>query len=170
MATTACAASFHVGGSMDEEDVEQQLSRSLEDQTGTKPDKVDCPDDLEGEKGATMECALEAGGAEHTLEVNVTEVDGTDIRFRYEVVSSTAGDGTTPSVAEAQLEERISAMLEEEVGQKPDRIDCPGDLPGTVDETMTCTLTAGADHLDVLVTVTGVEGTTVNFDIQVEEL
>lgn len=155
---------------MDEGDVERTLAQSIEDQTGTKPDRVDCPGDLEGEKDASLKCVLEADGTEHTLQVKVTEVDGTDIRFRYEVVNSTASDGSPPSMPETQLEERISTMLEEEVGQRPDRIDCPGDLPGTVGETMTCTLTAGAGELDVMVTVTGVEGTTVNFDIEVEEL
>lgn len=169
MATTACSASFHIGGSMDKEDVERQLSRSLEDQTGTKPDKVNCPDDLEGEKGATMKCVLESGGDKLPIMVTVTDVDGSDLTFHYEVADTTE-DGSTSAatVNEAQLEDRISALLTEKVGQKPDEIDCPGNLPGKVGEIMECTLIAGSDQLGVTVTVTSVEGSTGNFDIEVE--
>ena len=59
-------------------------------------------------------------------------------------------------------------MLEKEVGQRPDRIDCPGNLDGKIGETMRCTLTAGTDELGLTVTVTEIEGTTVNFDIEVD--
>lgn len=154
---------------MDEEDVERQLSKSLEDQTGTKPDKVDCPDDLEGEKGATVTCVLEKGGDKLPIMVTVTEVDGSDLRFHYEVADTTEDASTSSAtVNEAQLEERISTLLTEKVGQKPDEIDCPAGLPGKVGKTLECTLTAGSDQLGVTVTVTSIEGSTVNFDIDVE--
>ncbi|MDQ4115149.1 MAG: DUF4333 domain-containing protein [Actinomycetota bacterium] len=154
---------------MDEADVERQLSRALEDNTGTKPDKVDCPGDLEGEKDATMKCTIKEGDGEIGVTVAVTEVDGSDLRFRYEV-DDIAKDGSTPGVTvdEIELEERVSTSLEQQVGQKPDQIDCPGDLTGKVGETMECTLTAGADQLGVTVTVTAVNESTVDFDLEVE--
>lgn len=155
---------------MDEEDVERRLSKALEDQTGTKPDKVDCPDDLEGEKDATMKCVIKDGSNDIPVTLTVTEVDGTDLRFRYEVADAPTDASTSgATVDELQLEERISTMLTEEVGQKPDKIDCPGDLEGTVGETMRCTLTAGTDQLGVAVDVTAVEGSTVDFHIEVDE-
>lgn len=170
MAATACSASFHIGGSMDEEDVERRLSKALEDQTGTKPDKVDCPDDLEGKKDATMKCVIKDGSNDIPVTLTVTEVDGSDLRFRYEVADATEDASTSgATVDEVQVEERISTMLEEEVGQKPDKIDCPGDLVGAVGETMRCTLTAGTDQLGVAVEVTEIEGSTVNFHIEVDE-
>lgn len=170
LAATACSASFHIGSSMDEADVERQLSQALEDQTGTKPDNVDCPGDLEGEKDATLKCTLEEGGNEIPVTLTVTEVDGSDLRFRYEV-ADTAEAGSTPeaTVDEIELEERISTLLEQQVGQKPDKIDCPGDLEGKVGETMRCTLTAGADQLGVTVAVTAIEGSTVDFNFEVDE-
>ncbi|MBC7275630.1 DUF4333 domain-containing protein [Nocardioides sp.] len=169
MAATACSASFHIGGSMDEADVESQLSQALEDQTGTKPDEVDCPGDLKGKTDTTMKCVIKDGSDDIPVTLTVTEVDGTDLRFRYEVAEATKdASASGATVDEIQLEERISTMLEEEVGQKPDEIDCPGDLAGAVGETMTCTLTAGTDELGVAVEVTAVEGSTVDFHIEVE--
>ncbi|MGK8512362.1 DUF4333 domain-containing protein [Nocardia asiatica] len=55
-------------------------------------------------------------------------------------------------------------------GRSATRFDhCPGDLTGKEGTTMRCTLTAGADTLNVKLTVTSVEGDTVKYDIAVEE-
>ncbi|MFI5624417.1 DUF4333 domain-containing protein [Nocardioides sp. NPDC051685] len=72
------------------------------------------------------------------------------------------------AVSQEKVEKTISDQLEAQVGQKPDKIECPGDLSGKVGETMKCTLTAGADELGVNVKVTEVDGTDVKFDIQVD--
>ncbi|MFC8045651.1 DUF4333 domain-containing protein [Nocardia sp. NPDC057353] len=77
--------------------------------------------------------------------------------------------GGDPKIAEADLENSVQQTLAEEVGQTPDAIDCPGDLNGSVGTTMRCTLTAGGDTLGLTVTVTSVEGDTVNYDVQVDQ-
>ncbi|MGH3351378.1 MAG: DUF4333 domain-containing protein [Nocardioides sp.] len=73
----------------------------------------------------------------------------------------------TPTVSKEDLEQTVSDQLEAQVGQKPDKIDCPEDLTGKVGETMKCTLTAGSDELPVQVKVTGVDGTDVKFSAEV---
>ena len=73
------------------------------------------------------------------------------------------------TVAQAELEREVSDQLEREVGQAPDRIDCPGDLTGEVGTEMRCVLHAGPDRLGVTITVTGVDGEQVDFDIEVDE-
>lgn len=78
--------------------------------------------------------------------------------------------GTSTSVDQDKVEQQISDTLEAQVGQKPDDISCPDDLEAEVDATMTCTLTAGTDQLDVAVKVTDVDGDDVKFDIQVAEM
>lgn len=169
-ATAACSVSFNAGSSLDRADVEQTLAKVLEEETGTKPDKIECPGDLEGKLDTTMECTLTNDSAEYVVKLTVTKVDGLDVRFDYKV-ASTAKDGSTPEVAfaETMLEERVSSILEEEVGQRPDKIDCPGDLAGKVGETMRCTLSAGTDEIGLTVTVTEVEGTSMNFNVEVDE-
>ncbi len=63
---------------------------------------------------------------------------------------------------------QVSDQLEAEVGQRPDSVDCPEDLQGEVGATTRCELTAGAETLGVLVTVTAVDGDVVSFDIEVD--
>ncbi|MEU2252099.1 DUF4333 domain-containing protein [Nocardia xishanensis] len=75
---------------------------------------------------------------------------------------------TTPEVKESELEKSVKQTLTEQVGQTPDAIDCPGDLAGKVGTTMRCTLAAGGDTLGLTVTVTSVEGDTVNYDVAVD--
>ncbi len=76
------------------------------------------------------------------------------------------------SVDEADLEQRISEILEEEVGQAPEEIDCPGDLDAEVDATMECTLNDSGESYPVSVVVTGVDEDTeqVRFDVEVGDL
>lgn len=75
----------------------------------------------------------------------------------------------TPKVAQADVEQQISTQLAKQVGTAPDKIECPGDLEGTVGTTMTCVLTHQGQSLDVTVTVTSVEDNTVRFDIKVAD-
>ena len=83
--------------------------------------------------------------------------------------SGSVSVGGDPVVEEAELESEISTQLEETVGQAPDRIDCPEDLAGEQGTELRCVLYAGKDELGVTVTVTGVEGEQVDFDIEVDE-
>lgn len=63
-------------------DVEQRISEKLGPQLGGSPQSVSCPDDLKGEKGATMRCSLvTAGGAKTDVIVTVTSVEGNTVNF-----------------------------------------------------------------------------------------
>jgi hypothetical protein len=42
---------------------------------------VECPDNLKGEVGATTRCTLNDAGNTYGVDVNVTKVEGTDVRF-----------------------------------------------------------------------------------------
>lgn len=166
---SACSASVSAGASLSEEKIEKQLAQLLEKQTGVRPDDVDCPDDLPGKKDAVLKCSVTATGETHAVKLTVTEVDGTDIKYRYKVVESTGTSlPTNPVVDKATLEKKVADILEQEVGQRPDKIECPGDLEGTVGETMRCTLTAGTDQLGLTVTVHAVDGSNVDFGVKVD--
>lgn len=168
--TTACSGSVSVGKSVDEEHLERQLSQMIEDKVGAKPDKVDCPGDLKGKAGATLECTLTDDNIEYAVVLTVTDVDGSDIGFKWEVVDGPENEGAPgATVAETDVEQQVSSLLEKQVGQRPDAVECPGDLDRKVGVTMRCTLTAGNDELGLTVTVTEVDGSTVNFDVEVDE-
>ena len=84
---TAAACSFSAGSSVsvDKNDLAKEISAQLEKQVGRAPDSVDCPDDLKGEVGATTRCTLDDGGDTYGVDVNVTKVEGTDVKFDLKV-------------------------------------------------------------------------------------
>ena len=77
--------------------------------------------------------------------------------------------GGTSSVSAEDVAAQISTQLEAQVGTAPDSVTCPSDLTAEVGATVTCELTADGQTLPVTATVTSVDGSTVNFDIQVAD-
>ncbi len=77
--------------------------------------------------------------------------------------------GMTQAVSKEQAATKISQQLEQQVGQRPDSVTCPTDLSAEEGESIRCELTAGGDTLGVTATVTSVDGSDVEFDIQVDE-
>ncbi len=75
----------------------------------------------------------------------------------------------TASVSSDDVAQQISDQLAAQVGTAPDSVTCPSDLPAEVGATITCELTADGQTLPVTATVTTVDGSTVNFDIQVAD-
>ncbi|MEL4505785.1 DUF4333 domain-containing protein [Luteococcus sp. H138] len=76
---------------------------------------------------------------------------------------------TRRSMEKSRMETKVSEMLTEKVGQKPDKIECPGDLKMKLNEKMICTLTAGADQLPVDVTVDNADEGKEHIQIKVGE-
>ena len=83
--TAALLASCSSTPVVEAESLEQEISAQLEEQIGTAPDDVSCPDDLVGEEGETMRCTLTAGEDELDVDVTVTSVDGEDVYYQFEV-------------------------------------------------------------------------------------
>lgn len=66
-------------------DVEEQVKDQLTKTVGQTPDKIECPGDLKAEVGTTMRCTLSAGGDSIGLTVEVTSVEGDNVKFGIEV-------------------------------------------------------------------------------------
>ncbi len=77
----ACSFSAGTGVSVDKDELAKAIAAQYFEQVGRAPESVECPDDLEGDVGATMRCTLDADGLTYGVEVNVTEVKGTDVIF-----------------------------------------------------------------------------------------
>lgn len=77
--------------------------------------------------------------------------------------------GCSSTVDAADVETQISDQLEAQLGEAPDSVDCPEDLPAEEGAEIRCELTVAEETLGVTVTVTSVADNTVNFDIQVDE-
>lgn len=68
-----------------QKDLAKEISAQLEKQVGRAPQSVDCADNLKGEVGATTRCTLTDAGETYGVNVNVTKVDGTDVKFDLKV-------------------------------------------------------------------------------------
>ena len=82
---TAAGCSFSAGTkvSVDKDELAKEISAQLTEQSGRAPETVECPDDLEGEVGATTRCTLNDDGTTYGVDVNVTKVEGTDVEFDF---------------------------------------------------------------------------------------
>jgi hypothetical protein len=87
VAATAVACSFSVSTtpSVDKNELAKEISAQLAKQVGRPPESVECPDNLKGEVGASTRCTLNDAGEAYGVDVNVTKVDGTDVKFDLKV-------------------------------------------------------------------------------------
>jgi hypothetical protein len=69
------------GASINTQELEQQIARELEAQTGVSPSSVECPDDVPAEAGGRFECTVTADdGSTATVSV-VQEDDQGNVRW-----------------------------------------------------------------------------------------
>ncbi|MCH1865416.1 DUF4333 domain-containing protein [Nocardioides sp. CFH 31398] len=153
------------GRTVDEDDVVDEVSAVVEDASGSAPDGVDCPDALDAEEGATTTCEVSVDGTTYDTDVEVTGVEGDSAEFDVIVPD----DLRLPRVAAEDVEQEVASQVAAQVGSAPDGVSCPEDLPAEVGATITCTLVDGEDEYDTSVEVTEVDGTDVNFFIQVAD-
>ena len=67
------------------DDVAKEISTQLEQQVGKAPEEVTCPEDLKGEVGATLRCELKDNSETYGVNVTVTSVEGTNVKFDLKV-------------------------------------------------------------------------------------
>ena len=77
--------------------------------------------------------------------------------------------GGPGAVAADEVAERSSEMLAEQIGQAPDDLTCAEDLPAEVGAEIRCELTEGGESLGVTITTTSVDGSDVQWDVQVDD-
>ena len=85
VASAALLAGCSSTPSVSQSQVEDKISSGLKEQVGQEPDSVDCPGDLEGKVGTTMDCSLTAGSDTLGVTVKVDKVDGDNVNFTFEV-------------------------------------------------------------------------------------
>jgi predicted small secreted protein len=87
LTTTACEVnkSISIGKTVSAAKVEEQIVAKFSqpfDDGGIGPATAECPEDLKGEVGVTIECTVRDGnGRDYPLIVTVTAVEGDQVRF-----------------------------------------------------------------------------------------
>ncbi|SPM37964.1 Mycobacterium numidiamassiliense ORFan, partial [Mycobacterium numidiamassiliense] len=154
---TAGACSCSVGSksnAVSKDDVASQISAKMTDPAGLKPESVTCPNDLAAKVGAQLDCTMKSNGQSYAVNVTVTSVNGSDVKFDM-----------VQKIDKAQIANDISAKLTDGAGNKPDSVSCPDNLLAKVGAQLNCTMNAKNQTYNVNVTVTSVSGTSVKYDM-----
>jgi hypothetical protein len=155
----ACSCSIGSSShSMSKSDVASQITSKLTDAAGNKPDSVTCPNDLPAKVGAQLNCEMKVKNQTFNVNVTVTSVNGSDVKFDM-----------AETVDKNQVANVISDKLTQQVGSRPDSVTCPDDLKGVEGATLRCQLTDGSRKYGISVTVTNVDAGDVNFDFKVDD-
>lgn len=77
--------------------------------------------------------------------------------------------GCSGKLDAADVEARVSEQFQAQTGEAPDSVDCPEDLPAEQGAEIGCEVVMAGQPLGITVTVSSIEGSTVNLDIQVDE-
>jgi hypothetical protein len=154
---TAGACSCSVGSSshaVSKNDVAGQISAKMTDPAGLKPESVTCPNDLAAKVGAQLDCTMKSNGKSYDVNVTVTSVNGSDVKFDM-----------VQKIDKSQVASDISAKLTDGAGNKPDSVTCPDSLLAKVGAQLNCTMSVRGQTYNVNVTVTSVSGTSVKYDM-----
>jgi hypothetical protein len=155
----ACSCSIGSSShSMSKSDVASQITSKLTDAAGNKPDSVTCPNDLPAKVGAQLNCEMKVKNQTFNVNVTVTSVNGSDVKFDM-----------AETVDKNQVANVISDKLTQQVGSRPDSVTCPDNLKGVEGATLRCQLTDGSRKYGISVTVTNVDAGDVNFDFKVDD-
>jgi Domain of unknown function (DUF4333) len=157
----AGACSCSIGSSshaVSKSDVAQQITSKLTDAAGNKPESVTCPGDLPAKVGAQLNCEMKVKNQDFNVNVTVTSVNGSDVKFDM-----------AETVDKNQVAKVISYQLTQQVGKKPDSVTCPDNLKGAQGATLRCQLIDSGAKYGISVTVTNVDAGDVNFDFKVDD-
>lgn len=162
------ACSVQVGGddTLSAAEVATQLDPQLQEMKGAGAEIKDlsCDGELRASVDDEQRCHFtDVYGDRYGLSVVVTEVADGDVSFDLAV---DPGQTLEPDELEPEL---VTQLTKVSGGTPPDDVTCPDDLPGIVEASVTCVLTAGPDRLETFVTVTAAQGPEVSFDLEVAE-
>ncbi len=156
----ACSCSVSVGGpkAVSKSDVAEQITSKMTDAAGNRPNSVTCPGDLPAKVGAQLNCEMKVKDQTFNVNVTVTSVNGSDVKFDM-----------VETVDKNQVARTISDRLTQQVGVRPDEVSCPDNLKGVQGATLRCQLVDGSKKYGISVTVTDVDAGDVNFDFKVDD-
>jgi hypothetical protein len=123
-------------------------------------ESVECSEDLPAVEGATTTCTLVSGGRSIVMTATATAINGEDVEFDLDLIDTQA---VAADVIQARAQEQFSEQF------PVDSVECPDNLPGLEGATTTCTLTSGEQSFEMTVTATAVDGTDVEFDLNLAD-
>jgi hypothetical protein len=135
-------------------DLQADITKRLEE-AGEKPQSVTCNADLEGVVGKTTRCEVvlsETNAIEPIVEV--TKVEDTTVSYEM-----------TPALSQAQLEKSVAALVSDTAGGEVTDVTCQSGLEGEDGTEANCSMQLDGEPLDVVASVTSVDGLMLNFEV-----
>ena len=149
--------SYEVTPAMSKEQLQDYISAHDSDD-GKQVESVSCDSGLDGEKGAVTYCETEAPKVTFRKKVEVVDVDGLLMNFNL-----------MPVYTKNDIAKGLTDILEEQLGARPDSITCDDDMVGEKGNSIDCTVSMGADDQVYTLTVTGVDGDSIDFNYETKE-
>jgi hypothetical protein len=137
--------------------VMEQTARNHMAEQGLPEPSVQCPGDMMATFGTVMRCIVTVNAVRLPLTITVVPNRDGEAQFQYLLVSTPLSvDG--PS-AERLLRDQLGAQL----GRRPDKVECPPDLPAEVGKTGRCMVTINGYRVGTTYTVSSAHNGNVNF-------
>lgn len=74
-----------------------------------------------------------------------------------------------PSITKESLEKGIADVLEQQVGQRPDSVTCPGPVKAAAGESIRCELASGSTRYGLSATVNSYADGKANYSVKVDD-
>jgi hypothetical protein len=140
---------------LSQKQVERMVTGIVDQNTGVAPDSVSCESGLEGKMDSFTRCDIATGGA--TLRHTATVIHVENMTMNFVLL---------PVVTRAEIEQTLVDELARQVGERPDSAACSGDLEAVPGNTVDCTIMAGPETQDFLITVTSLDGNQINYEFE----
>lgn len=129
------------------ESVESGIRTQFEEQTKTKLEALDCPNDIKAKAGEAYECKGKASGVDLTIEVKPT---GEAAKFTWQVTKQ-----DLKVLPAAAVETEVKKGIETQTKVKVDSVECPDDMEPKQGSTYECKVQADGEAAVVEIVPTG---------------
>jgi len=143
--------SYDIAPELTQEQLEKAVSGLARAQS------VSCDAGLAGKAGDTTQCTVTSDGTESLRTVEVAKVEGLSMDLNVMQV-----------VPKDQLADLLMQRITADTGLQPDAVECMQGLQAKPGSTADCTAATDGESQPYVVTVTGVEGDTINFEYQAQ--
>jgi hypothetical protein len=137
------------------EQLQKSVSGLVEQAANVPVESVDCGSGLDGKEGAEAFCWVDAGGVKLRRTVEVKSVQGLTIDYNL-----------VPVLVKTEIESSLLDQLQQQLGRRPDSASCTDNLEGRTGTSIDCNVVSGGDSKTFAVTVTGVDGSKINYSYE----
>lgn len=150
--------SFSIGTNLT--DPAPYIQKELENRIGQSPESVTCEGKVKAEVGSKTNCTVKFSYGQYSTPVEVSELQENSTRAVFEFLQP---------LSKEDIAQRAKDLLAQEVGYPPEKFTCEHALLPETGQSVQCLLEHEGQTLPTDVSVTGVDGQSIKFDVQVSD-